>query len=137
MNSERPDIVVDTHVIIWTLAQSKRLSRNALSVLESSGNEGTIFVSVISVIELIYLVERGRISKDILQLLFENVTNDESPYQLVDVTSEISGSLAEIPRNEIPEMPDRIIAATARWLKLPLVTSDSKIRASSAVETIW
>jgi PIN domain nuclease of toxin-antitoxin system len=33
-------------------------------------------------------------------------------------------------------MPDRIIAATANHLNLPLVTRDRKIR-SSKVKTVW
>ena len=33
-------------------------------------------------------------------------------------------------------MPDRIIAATAQYLGLPLISRDRKIRLS-AVETIW
>ena len=49
---------------------------------------------------------------------------------------DISTSLRQIPRAAVPDMPDRIIAATALALELPLVTRDGKIRASN-VETIW
>jgi predicted nucleic acid-binding protein len=41
----------------------------------------------------------------------------------------------QIGRAEIPDMPDRIIAATAVCLGVPLVMRDGKIRAS-AVRTI-
>lgn len=43
-------------------------------------------------------------------------------------------SLAEM--EAVPDMPDRMIAATALQLGFPLVTTDSAIRASG-IPTIW
>ncbi len=37
----------------------------------------------------------------------------------------------------IPELADRIIAATALCLDLPLLTTDSTIQESSLVKTVW
>jgi predicted nucleic acid-binding protein len=45
-------------------------------------------------------------------------------------------ALGQINRDEVPDMPDRIIAATALALGVPLLSRDRKIRASS-LETIW
>ena len=45
-------------------------------------------------------------------------------------------AMGEISRDVVPEMPDRIIAATARYLSLPLVTRDLKIQAAD-IDTIW
>jgi predicted nucleic acid-binding protein len=36
-------------------------------------------------------------------------------------------AVKQIPRNAVPDMPDRIIAATALHLNLPLITRDRKI----------
>ena len=52
------------------------------------------------------------------------------------VDRSIIPSLAAIDRSEIPDMPDRIIAATALHLGVPVISRDGKIRAS-AVRTIW
>ena len=41
------------------------------------------------------------------------------------------------PRLTVPEIGDRIIAATALSLGLPLVTNDHKIRELSVIQTIW
>jgi len=45
-------------------------------------------------------------------------------------------SLPLVPRDLVPEMPDRIIAATALRLDLPLITRDGRI-ASAGIKTIW
>jgi predicted nucleic acid-binding protein len=54
----------------------------------------------------------------------------------VPIDLEIALSLSEIDRQTVPEMPDRIISATALYLNIPLVTRDTKITAS-IVKTIW
>jgi predicted nucleic acid-binding protein len=54
-------------------------------------------------------------------------------YHLTEVVAE---SLELVPRKDVPDMPDRIIAATALHLGLPLVTRDGKIRAVN-ITTIW
>ena len=45
-------------------------------------------------------------------------------------------AVARVDRDSVPDMPDRIIAATALHLGLPLVAKDKKIRAAE-IETIW
>jgi predicted nucleic acid-binding protein len=45
-------------------------------------------------------------------------------------------SVESIPRSAVPDMPDRIIAATALALGLPLVTRDAKI-SCSGLSVIW
>jgi predicted nucleic acid-binding protein len=45
-------------------------------------------------------------------------------------------ALASVPRSSVPDMPDRIIAATAVSLGLPLITRDARIR-SLPIATIW
>ena len=49
----------------------------------------------------------------------------------------VAKTLAKIPRETVPEMCDRIIAATALYLGLPLVTKDHKIRNLDVIQTIW
>ncbi len=59
-----------------------------------------------------------------------------SPVRLIPVDRIVVGSLGQVNRDEVPDMPDRIIAATALVLGVPLLSRDRKIRASS-VQTIW
>lgn len=56
--------------------------------------------------------------------------------RLVPVDRVVVDMLGQVRRDDVPDMPDRIIAATALTLGVPLLSCDRKIHASS-VETIW
>jgi predicted nucleic acid-binding protein len=42
-----------------------------------------------------------------------------------------------VDRDKIPEMPDRVIAATAKHLDIPLITRDQVIASSDVVNVVW
>ncbi|MDY7076564.1 MAG: hypothetical protein SXV54_06520 [Chloroflexota bacterium] len=44
--------------------------------------------------------------------------------------------MRQVPREQVPDLPDRVIAATALYLGVPLISRDRKIRLSD-VTTIW
>ena len=57
------DCVADTHAAIWYLYASPRLSTAAKEMMESvASSGGAIFVPSISIVEIIYLIEKGRMA---------------------------------------------------------------------------
>ncbi|HLA78333.1 MAG TPA: hypothetical protein VJU18_12195 [Vicinamibacteria bacterium] len=52
------------------------------------------------------------------------------------MSESIARCVALIPRESVPDMPDRIIAATALQVGVPLVTRDGRIRASG-LDVVW
>src|ERR1039458_1242189 len=55
-------ILLDTHVLVWTVADSKRLSRAALRAIERARRQdGGLAISAITLWELALLLARGRI----------------------------------------------------------------------------
>jgi hypothetical protein len=50
--------------------------------------------------------------------------------------SEIVEAMRTVSRAEVPDMPDRIIAATGIYFRVPVISRDGRIR-SSTVKTIW
>ncbi len=57
-----PSVAVDTHAIIWYLTRDPRLSRRAESTLDHATLEGClIHVPSICLVEMTYLVEKGRL----------------------------------------------------------------------------
>lgn len=52
------------------------------------------------------------------------------------LTIAVVDALARIARSDVPEMADRIIAATAFHMGLPLITKDHQIQ-RAGIQTIW
>ncbi len=107
-------------------------------MLDQTSDDGyLIHISAISIVEICYLLERDRIPSTILQTILQNLQLPRPTLTIVSMDIEVARSIAEINRATVPDMPDRIIAATALYLKLPLITCDHKIQACNAIETIW
>ena len=131
------DVIADTHGLIWYLSGDSKLSTTAREAFDNTLNgKFSIFFSAISLVEALYLVEKNRIPSIALSRLYELIEDSNSGINLVPVNIEIVKLMQAIPREVVPEMPDRIIAATALHLGCPLVTRDTKIQASE-VNTIW
>jgi predicted nucleic acid-binding protein len=56
---------------------------------------------------------------------------EEAPF-----TADVVEALRQVPRAEVSDMPDRIVAATALYLRVPVITRDGRIR-SSNIQTVW
>ena len=96
----------------------------------------TIFVPTLCPVEIIYLQEKGRISSSMKAQLDSELSAGESGIVLAELTAEVANLIVKVPRDEIPDMPDRIIAATALHLDVPLITRDHKIK-FSGLRTVW
>jgi PIN domain nuclease of toxin-antitoxin system len=132
-----PGLVIDTHALLWYLLGSSRLSATARSAIDGSLAAGdTVRVSAVTLVEVIYLVEKGRLPEAARTRLAALLDDTESGIALAPLDRAVAGFVAQVDRDQVPDMPDRIIAATALHLGLPLVTRDGKIRAST-VQTIW
>lgn len=130
-------VVADTHAIVWYLMEPARLSNAARAALNQAEQAGVpIFVSAITLIELRYLVEKGKLPAEVLNRVEATLSQVNSPLELVPIDYSVTRALGQVPRDAVPDMPDRIIAATALHLGLPLVSRDRKIQVS-AVSTIW
>lgn len=130
-------LVADTHVAVWYLVEPQRLSPTARAVLEQTARDGeAIYISAISIVEVCYLAEKGRLAPAILQRLKSALEDSSSALVVVSLDYGIATTVERISRTDVSDMPDRIIAATALRLNLPLVTRDRQIRASG-ISTIW
>ena len=131
-----PSIASDTHAAIWYLTDSPRLSDRARNAFAETTEAGyRTYLPSSCMVEAQYLAERGRIDATALQRLVRAVSQSVGPFFLFPLNLAVSLAITAIPRAIVPEMPDRIIAATARYLGVPLVTRDHEIRATD-VETI-
>ena len=128
-------IVLDTHVLLWAIADSKKLSRAADAAIRRSRQVDGVAISAISLWELAFLVARGRIRsygtvESSVNRLIEGVT-------IKPITPEIATLAAQFPDDYPHDLADRLIGATARAEGLALVTRDEGIRKSPLLKTIW
>ena len=132
------DCITDTHGLIWYVLNSGELSLTAKNLFISTANSGgNVFVPTISLIEITYLIEKNKFQPALLTRIISRLNNPNAELKPIELTVGIADNLSQIPRSVVPDMPDRIIAATALHLSLPLVTKDHKIQALQNIQTIW
>ena len=132
-----PALVADTHAAIWYLQGSAKLSTAALSAIRGAASAGDpVYLSAITLVEATFLVEKGKLPAVALSSLEAALEQRDADFEVMPLNSAVARTLQRVPRDLVPDMPDRIIAATALNLGLPLVTRDRNIRASG-IETIW
>jgi PIN domain nuclease of toxin-antitoxin system len=128
-------ILLDTHVLIWAVDDSKRLSRAATSEIRRARRQGGLAVSAITIWELAFLFAKGRVQaygtvEASVQLLLEDVT-------VRPITPEIAALGTQFPDDYSHDPADRIIGATARAEGMTLITKDENIRRSPLLKTLW
>ena len=129
--------VADTHTVIWYIFADSRLSVTARTTIEEIAAEGNqVAFSSITLAEIVYLSERGRINSTTLDLLLREVESDDALLVEIPFDRNIALTLRQVDRSQIPDLPDRIIAATALYLNLPVISRDRRIQLSS-IDTIW
>jgi PIN domain nuclease of toxin-antitoxin system len=84
----------------------------------------------------VYLVEKNRLSVSVYADLKKALHDPGHLLQEAPVTAEIIDAMRDVPRADIPDMPDRIIAATAVNFGVPTISRDGRKRASN-VQTVW
>ena len=130
-------LVLDTHALIWALLDRSRLSPAALAALETANRANSqVYVPTICLVEITYLLEKGRLPAEVKARLMDVLDNPNSNLKTAALDREVADHIGQIPRNVVPDMPDRIIAATAVHLGLPLISRDQKIRTAD-LTTIW
>ncbi|MBV8831993.1 MAG: type II toxin-antitoxin system VapC family toxin [Acidobacteriaceae bacterium] len=130
-------VVADTHTIVWYLANDARLSQTAIQALDRASADGEpIYLPSICLVELTYLVEKGRLPSVARDRLIRALDESLAPCRLAPLDRMVADALQLVDRSEVPHMPDRVIAATAIALGVPLISRDAKIR-TSTVQTLW
>jgi len=129
--------VIDTHTAVWYLQQDSRLSRRAEEEIDRALAGGhPIYVASISVVELVYLTDKAKIPAAVLERVGRVLRDPASGFRLAPLDLDVAEATRRIARQDIPDLPDRVIAATALALGFALITRDGKVRASS-LNTIW
>jgi len=129
-----PRLLLDTHIVVRWLTDSRKLSREQTRVLESAVRRTEpIALSAISLLEIAVIGSAGRLGlKVALEELFEDL---QSPvFQILPLTCEVAAEVVLL--GNLRDPADRVIVATARIERLRLVTSDRRIIESKLVAVV-
>ncbi len=129
--------VADTHAALWYLLRNPRLSDTARQFMDDAAAAGhDIVVSSISLAEIVYLVEKDRLPASAYNDLKNALADPDYVIEEAPFNVEIVDAMRQVARADVPDMPDRIVAATAVYFGAPVISRDAHIRASS-IQTVW
>ena len=128
-------ITIDAHSLYWYLDKdfNEQLSEPAIQLITEAEKYGIIYVPVIALMEIAYLIERGRINTS-FPFLMSNIRESQS-YHIVpiyDILLELAVPLKGM------EIHDRLILATAMITNSVLISKDLTMRAGNFdIKVIW
>jgi len=125
--------VTDTMAIILRL-EKRRLNQNIKRIFdEIEDGKIKLLIPAMVLAEIGYLAERNKIDTNIQEV--NNYCRKHPTVKSQPITDKIINKSFEI--DDIPELHDRIIAGTAFYKNLKLITNDPIIIASKYISTIW
>lgn len=129
-----PLYVVNTHALIWYLADAGKLGEKATQVFEAAERgETRLLISSIVVAEMYYANKKYRWFAD-----FDNTYLQLKARPYFRFVPLLPDHVLDFARDEVvPEMHDRIIAGLARRIDAPLLTVDPQIKKTTLISVVW
>jgi PIN domain nuclease of toxin-antitoxin system len=124
------NLLLDTHIWLWSKLEPKRLSPRATAELSNSAND--LWLSPVSVWEALTLMQKGRIR---VENPFVWVERAAELLREAPLTQEIVRIGVALPLPHA-DPADRFLAATAKVLKLTLVTADRRLLGLGEIATL-
>jgi PIN domain nuclease of toxin-antitoxin system len=127
--------VTDTHALVWHMTDDPELSMNAKGIFQKVDNiQEHIFIPCIVFFELLYLIEKKKISADFDGFLA--MISSSRNYRIEPLCLPIIEKSRKIPGERVKDPWDRLIAATSMHLRLPLITRDESL-SKLDLDVVW
>jgi PIN domain nuclease of toxin-antitoxin system len=130
-------ILLDTHVLVWLVVETRRLSRPALAAIRRARRGDGVAIAAISLWELAELFARGSLRASGTVEASVRLVVQSAHAVVKPITPDIAALATQFPPDYPRDPADRLIGATARAEGLALVTRDDRIRQSTLLKTIW
>lgn len=124
------NLLLDTHIWIWSKLDPKRLGKRAAQELSDRTND--LWLSPISVWEALVLMQKGRIR---VENPFGWVERAADQLREAPLTQEIVRTGLSLPLPHA-DPADRFLAGTAKVLKLTLVTADQRLLGLGEIKSL-
>ena len=126
--------VADTHALIWWFIDSPKISTKAAEIFaQCERAETVIFIPSIVIAEALSIFDKKRVSFD-FKRLFKKIHESEN---FVIVPLDYPVLLKMVTLKDIPELHDKIIVSTAKYLNLPLISKDETLRNFPTLKSVW
>ncbi|HZS57717.1 MAG TPA: PIN domain-containing protein [Gemmatimonadaceae bacterium] len=129
--------VADTHSLLWAITDKRaKLGRRARGMFErADAGAGAVYVPTLVLVEIAELVHAGCVHLNRPVEAWIQGLQRSRHYLMADLTADVVVRAHSL--YAIPERGDRLIAATALALGVPLMTRDAEIAAAGVVERLW
>jgi PIN domain nuclease of toxin-antitoxin system len=130
-----PRLLLDTHIAIRWVTESKKLSREQARVLDGvARRQQNVALCALSLLETAILASQGKLKMKFSLTQFFGELQANPVFSVLPLTYEIASEAALFTNLRDPA--DQAIVATARVHRLKLVTSDQRIIKSKLVAVI-
>ena len=131
-------IVLDTHALVWWVADPSQIPTRARRLVQAALDKGEkLHVSAISLWEIALLLDRGRLTLSVDSTTWLGAIQALPFVSWLPVDNAIalrSVSLEQFPHRD---PADRFIVATALATGATLVTGDRRLRGYTPLATAW
>ena len=126
-------ILLDTHAFLWFVMDSPKISKRAVSLIESTENE--IYLSVASVWEMAIKVSIGklRIDERFEDFIMPELENNK--FSLLNIEVQHLGRVVNLPFHHRDPF-DRLLAAQSLMMNMPILSRDTAFDLYE-VERLW
>lgn len=120
-------LLLDTHVLVWQLEDSSRISEEVFAQLQQAANEDQLLVSAITPWEIALLDAQGRLklAREVGEWL--QAALGLPGIHLEPLSPAIAVASTRLPGDIHGDPADRILVATARHIDAVLVTADQQL----------
>ena len=127
------EYLLDTVTLVRYLTNSGHLTQEVREIFEKAdNNECQFYISTVSLMEILYLAEKKRINISLEEAVRKIQLS--TIYSIIDLSTEIVLKAREV---NFSELHDRLILATAKYLDIPIISSDDKFKEVEGIEVIW
>jgi PIN domain nuclease of toxin-antitoxin system len=120
-------LLLDTHVLVWLLEDSDRISERIHARVQQAADEDSLFVSAITPWEIAMLTAKGRLrlNRDVAEWL--DAALCLPGVRLAPLSPAVAVASTRLPWEVHADPADRILLATARNLNAALITADERL----------
>ena len=129
------NLLLDTHIWLWSLAEPERLTRRVATALTDETNQ--LWLSPISIWEFLLLAERGpvRVHGEMAPPAWVEMALARTPMHDAPLNREVAVRSRSV-RVDHEDPADRFLAATADVQELTLVTADDRLLRGKGFRTL-